>query len=65
MIQPERIIKLLKEEGYVDPTNSLTNDQYIHKIVEGAGEMLVKSLFGIFVDRAFKGTPLSYLTMFI
>ena len=65
LIQPKSILIPLKEKGYIDPQNSITNDQYVSKIVQNAGDMVVKQLFGLFLDHAFKGTPLSYVTVFI
>lgn len=65
LIDSETILNILKQEGYVDLVKAITNDQYIHKIVTGAGKVISQSLSEALLDSTLGHTPLSFVTAFI
>ena len=65
LISSETILNIFMQEGYVDLVKTITNDQYIHKIVTGSGKIISQSVLGALLDRAFGNTPLSFVTAFI
>ncbi len=65
MVKHTDIVDILQRKGYFDASKALTNDEYIHKAVSNAGDMLGKSIFGAFLGMALKDTPLSFLAILI
>lgn len=65
LIRHNDILVLLEDRGYLDISKALNNDQYIKKAASKAGDVIGKALFGVFVDKAFEGSALSFLTILI
>ncbi|NTU41746.1 MAG: heavy-metal-associated domain-containing protein [Nitrospirales bacterium] len=65
MIHAQDIIDLLTRRGYFDPSQALTNDQYIRHAASRAGSFIGKNLLGTFVERALEGSALSFIALLI
>lgn len=59
------IVRLLEAKGYIDASKAMNNDQYIKNAASRAGDVIGKAVFGLFVDKAFEGSALSFLTILI
>lgn len=59
------IVRLLEAKGYMDASKAMNNDQYIKNAASRAGDVIGKAVFGLFVDKAFEGSALSFLTILI
>jgi copper chaperone CopZ len=64
-VSSRQILDILKNEGHFDASRAVTNEEYIQSAFTKAGNVVGKALFGLFVEKAFKGTPLSLLTVLI
>jgi len=64
-ISSDLILNTLENEGLFDSSKALSCDQYIHETASKAGQVLGKILFGAFVEKAFEGSALSYIAVFI
>jgi hypothetical protein len=65
LVEVSDIISVVKRRGYFDPDKAVTNDQYIHNAASKAGQVVGKAFLGSALDIALKGSPLSFLTLFI
>lgn len=64
-ISSDLILNTLENEGLFDSSKAISCDQYINKAASKAGQALGKILFGAFVEKAFEGSALSYVAVFI
>jgi hypothetical protein len=64
-IESEQIVRILKEEGYIDVVKAINNDQYIQRLVSGVGKAVSRSMSAAILDMAIGNTPLSFVTVFI
>ena len=65
IISSNLILNTLENEGLFDSSKAGSCDQYINEAASKAGQVLGKILFGAFVEKAFEGSALSYLAVFI
>ena len=65
IINSNLILNTLENEGLFDSSKAGSCDQYINEAASKAGQVLGKILFGAFVEKAFEGSALSYLAVFI
>lgn len=61
-IDKNDILRLLINKGYFDPSQAVTNDEYIKKTVEKTGNFVVKSVVGTVIDSSLESTPLRFIT---
>ena len=59
------ILNTLENEGLFDSSKAGSCDQYINESASKAGKVLGKILFRALVEKAFEGSALSYLAVFI
>ena len=64
-ISADLILNTLENEGHFDNSGVVSSDQYIGEAASKAGRLIGKVVFGAFVERAFQGSALSYLAVFI
>ncbi|OEU57395.1 MAG: hypothetical protein BAW33_07065 [Desulfobacterales bacterium C00003104] len=64
-ISTDLILNTLENEGHFDNSGVVSSDQYIGEAASKAGRLIGKVVFGAFVERAFQGSALSYLAVFI
>ncbi len=64
-VRSKEILDILKKAGYFDPSQALTNDQYVHAAISKTGNVIWKALFGAFVEQALEGSALSVLAILI
>ncbi|MGD9505058.1 MAG: HMA2 domain-containing protein [Syntrophobacteraceae bacterium] len=64
-VSSREILDLLHEKGFFDVSRVVTSDQYVKTACSKAGQLVGKALFGLFVEKAFEGTPLALLTVLI
>ena len=64
-ISSDVILNTLENEGLFDSSKAGSCDQYINEAASKAGKVLGKILFGAFVEKAFEGSVLSYVAVFI
>ncbi len=65
IISSDVILNTLENEGLFDSSKAGSCDQYINEVASKAGQVLGKILFGAFVEKAFEGSALSYVAVFI
>ena len=65
IISSNLILNTLENEGLFDSSKAGSCDQYINESASKAGQVLGKILFGALVEKAFEGSALSYLAVFI
>jgi len=65
IISSNLILNTLENEGLFDSSKAGSCDQYINEAASKAGQVLGKILFGAFVEKAFEGSALSYMAVFI
>ena len=65
IISSNLILNTLENEGLFDSSKAVSCDQYINEAASKAGQFLGKILFGAFVEKAFEGSALSYVAVFI
>ncbi len=61
----ERILAILKENGYFDETRAIDMDHFLIENTSKAGRALSKAFCGWAMGRALEGTSLSFLAVFI
>jgi copper chaperone CopZ len=64
-VQANRISGEFQRAGYFDRSKAITNDQYIHRAVTKAGNVVKRACFGSCFDLLFQGSALSYLGILI
>lgn len=64
-VRPFSIVAFLQEKGYVDLSKIKTHEKYISDFVTKIGKMICQFVFNSYIDKALKGSPLSYLAVFI
>ncbi|MEW6587299.1 MAG: HMA2 domain-containing protein [Nitrospirota bacterium] len=64
-VQYKDIVGMLQRKGYFDTSKAITNDQYIQRAASKAGNIVGKAIFGTFVEKAFEGSALSFITLLI
>ncbi|MCU0589681.1 MAG: heavy metal translocating P-type ATPase [Syntrophobacteraceae bacterium] len=60
-VNSKGILSILEEKGLFDPSRALTGDQYLHSRMEKTGQVIGKAIFGLFLEKAFEGTPVALL----
>jgi len=61
----ETIMAVLNKAGYLDPSKTITNDQYISAKVLITCNFLWKAGFGAFIKTALAGSKLSVMTRYL
>lgn len=64
-VHSDRILGLLKENGYFDETRTISQEEHIESMVVGAAGRVGKAVFGWAVGRALESSGLSFLAVFI
>jgi copper chaperone CopZ len=64
-VSSRAILDILTQKGLFNPSKALTGDQYLHNKMEKTGQVIGKALFGLFLEKAFEGTPIALLTALI
>lgn len=59
------ILNVFQTAGYLDRSRIVTNDQYIHRTVSNAGNLISKAVLGTFVEKALEGSALSLIALLI
>lgn len=59
------IVDTLQRKGYFDISKAQTNDEYLQKAAEKAGNVIGRSIFSTFAGMALEKTPLSFLAILI
>jgi cation transport ATPase len=59
------LLHTLHEKGYYDPSQAVSNDQYIKQHVSQAGQFLSKTLRNVCMDLALDSTGLGFLSVLI
>ncbi len=65
ILSHEEIMEKLRKNNYLNGSPQLSNPQPFDRAATKAGMALSKALFGWALSKAFKGTGLSFLTVFI
>ncbi len=65
IVKHNDIVDLLQRKGYFDASKAVTNDEYLQKAAEKAGNIIGKSIFSTFTGMALEKTPFSFLTILI
>jgi copper chaperone CopZ len=65
IVKHNDIVDLLQRKGYFDTSKAVTNDEYLQKAAEKAGNIIGKSIFSTFTGMALEKTPFSFLTILI
>lgn len=60
-VGPAAILNTLKKAGYLDPSKTVTHDQYIQAKVSKTAGIFWSAVSGAFVETALAGTGLSFL----
>jgi copper chaperone CopZ len=64
-VQSGKILDTLKDSGYLDPSKTVTNDDYFEAAVSKVGGVVSKALIGLLLEKTFEGSALSLLTVLI
>ncbi len=64
-VSSARILDLLVREGHFDVSRAVTTDEYIKSAFDKAGKAVSRALLNVFMEKAFEGSALSYLTVLI
>lgn len=65
IITSKEIVNTLNYAGYFDLSKAITNDEYIKTAAASMGQVVVKTLFGAFVDSALEGSALSFIAILV
>lgn len=65
VVSSKAILDILTQKGLFNPSKALTGDQYLHSKMEKTGQFIGKALFGLFLEKAFEGTPIALLSVLI
>ena len=65
VITSKEIVNTLNYAGYFDLSKAVTNDEYIKTAATSMGQVVVKTLFGAFVDSALEGSALSLIAILV
>ena len=65
VITSKEIVNTLNYAGYFDLSKAITNDEYIKTAAASMGQVVVKTLFGAFVDSALEGSALSFIAILV
>lgn len=65
IITSKEIVNTLNYAGYFDLSKAITNDEYIKTAATSMGQIVVKTLFGAFVDSALEGSALSFIAILV
>ncbi len=65
ILDPQRILDVLKLNGYFDPSKAVTSEQYIEEGLSKTSNLVGKALLGFFLEKAFEGSPLALLSVII
>lgn len=65
IITSKEIVNTLNYAGYFDLSKAITNDEYIKTAATSMGQVVVKTLFGAFVDSALEGSALSFIAILV
>lgn len=64
-VSSRQILDILTRNGIFNPSKVLTGDQYLQNRMKKTGQVIGKALFGLFLEKAFEGTPIALLTALI
>ena len=64
-VRSDRILGLLKENGYFDETRRMSQEEHIESVVGGAADRVGRAVFGWAVGRALESSGLAFLAVFI
>jgi hypothetical protein len=65
MIQPQDLLNLLTENGYIDETKAISHNAHIQTVAAKAGFKIGRAVFGWALGKAFEGSGLSLLAALI
>jgi hypothetical protein len=65
VVRPAGILNLLAEEDYIDVSKAISGSKYVETALSNAGKAVSKILLTAMLDRALKGSSLSFITVFI
>ncbi len=64
-INSKDIVNALNYAGYFDISKAVTNDEYIKTAAASMGQVVVKTLFGTFIESALEGSALSFIAILV
>jgi copper chaperone CopZ len=62
---PESILDALKEKGYFKVCETEEPDHRVETVVSKAGTVVGKAILGVFVEKAFENSMLSFLALLV
>jgi copper chaperone CopZ len=65
VITSKDIVNTLNYAGYFDLSKAVTNDEYIKTAAASMGQVVVKTLFGTFIESALEGSALSFIAILV
>lgn len=65
IITSKEIVNTLNYAGYFDLSKAITNDEYIKTAAASMGQVVVKTLFGTFIESALEGSALSFIAILV
>jgi len=65
VITSKEIVSTLNYAGYFDLSKAVTNDEYIKTAAASMGQVVVKTLFGTFIESALEGSALSFIAILV
>ena len=65
VITSKEIVNTLNYAGYFDLSKAITNDEYIKTAAASMGQVVVKTLFGTFIESALEGSALSFIAILV
>ena len=65
VITSKEIVSTLNYAGYFDLSKAVTNDEYIKTAAASMGQVVVKTLFGTFIESALEGSALSFIAVLV
>ncbi len=65
VITSKEIVNALNYAGYFDLSKAVTNDEYIKTAAASMGQVVVKTLFGTFIESALEGSALSFIAILV
>ena len=65
MLNASKILEALERKGYYDPSNVLTEEEYIEGKMRKTGRIVGKVIIGHLVEKALENSALSLIAAFI
>ena len=64
-LDSKAILATLQQNGHFHPALVMDTDQYVQEKVSQTGRFVGKALLGLFIEKAFEGTPLALLSVML